>query len=115
MAAGVTAKAAPSPTRNASISRVSSGNAQSPAGARGAALVGDHVVDRLVDVPGGLPARELLQRGGVGLATAELLEPRLVRLLVRHQLDRGVGRASLDHTTRQLDDRELHGGAHVVN
>src|SRR5438034_7546866 len=61
------------------------------------ALVGDHVVDGVVDRPRRCPPRELSERRGVRHAPAQLLETVVVRLLVRDERDPGLRARALDH------------------
>src|SRR4051794_4685596 len=75
------------------------------------ALVRDDVADRVVDRQVGAPAGELVDRGRVRLATAQLLEAHVVGILVRHKLDLGLRAGLLDDAPRQLDDRDLRRGA----
>src|ERR671925_421030 len=109
MATGTVISAAPNPMAKASARRSSSGKTDPPArfGARCGALVHDHVVDRIIHSTLRLPAGQLAQRSRVRPAPTELLEPLVVGLAVRDQVDLRLRVGACDHPLRELVDRDL--------
>src|SRR3954452_7651151 len=106
MTSGVTLYTTASATIRPTSRRTSSGNGGALAPR---ALVGDDVLDGVVDGQLRLPAGQLSYSGRVRLATAELLEALVVGLVVGHENDLRVGSGVVDDAPRELDDRHLGG------
>src|SRR4051794_15274073 len=114
IASGVTASTTTRESANALATSASAGNLEMLLGAgRIGAHVGDHVVDRLLERPAGLPRGQLLELRCVGLAAAELLESLAVGRLVRDEAHARRAARALDHLRCQLDDRDLGDRADV--
>src|SRR4051794_31636895 len=108
MATGTSTRAATSDSPRLPSRRSSSGNRDHFCG-RGA-LVGDHVVDRAIDLVARVPAGGGVERRRDRLAVRDLFEARLVGDLERDVANLGAGAGALDHALGELLDADLLGG-----